>query len=169
MTDYYEPVYRLAFSLLGDPAEADDAAQETFLQATLRLHQYRPGTSIKAWIMRIAVNASLGRLRRAKTRRQLQAVLNLLTMQARQSEPTPEETVIQREIRHQLRCAVDQLDEKHRIPVLLRYTLGMSVPEIAQALEINEGTVHSRLHYANQKLRQKLAAVEGDTRQERQA
>ena len=55
-----------------------------------------------------------------------------------------------------LRQAVAELKEKHRLPIILRYTHNMTAPEIAQVLQISEGTVHSRLHYARRELRQKL-------------
>jgi RNA polymerase sigma-70 factor (ECF subfamily) len=70
------------------------------------------------------------------------------------STPNPEEALILSESQRRLKRAVDDLDDKHRLPVLLRYQHGLSVPEIAHALELSEGTVYSRLHYAHRKLRQ---------------
>lgn len=163
MVDYFDFIYHLSYSILRDPAEADDAAQETFLQATLHLNQYQVGTNVKNWLAKIAVNTCRGRIRRAQARQRLQNtlqdVLSLFNMQSGSYVPSPEDHAIQNERRRTLKKAVDSLDEKHRIPVLLRYVQGMSVPEIAEILDLSEGTVHSRLHYAHKKLRDRLGGM----------
>ena len=156
MLTYYDFVDRLTRSFLGDSDEAEDATQETFLQASLHLDQYQGGTSLKSWLAKIAINVCRGRYRRQKARQRLEGVLKVLSLQMHTTAPTPEDTLIQHERQHLLKKAVDSLDEKHRMPVLLRYVHGLSVPEIALALDLNEGTVYSRLHYAHAKLRKDL-------------
>jgi RNA polymerase sigma-70 factor (ECF subfamily) len=158
MLAYYDFVYHLACTFLGDQDEADDAAQETFLQAVLHLHQYEPGTNLKSWIAKITINTCRIKYRKQKARRRLEAVLKLLTHPVAPDQRSPEESAITGEQQRLLRQAVDALDEKHRMPVLLRYVHGMSVPEIAQALAEKEGTIHSRLHYAHRKLRDRLGS-----------
>ncbi len=159
MLAHYDFVYRLASSFLYDPCEADDAAQETFLQAALHISQYQAGTNLKSWLAKIAINVCRGKYRRQKALRRLEEVLKRVTLQINASLPTPEDTFIQTERRRVIMRAVDSLDEKHRIPVLLRYMHGLSVPEIAQILDENEGTIHSRLHYAHRKLRDRLEVL----------
>jgi RNA polymerase sigma-70 factor (ECF subfamily) len=56
VVEYSAPVYRLALSILRDPAGAQDAAQDTFIQAAAGLHRYQVGTNFKAWLLKIAVN-----------------------------------------------------------------------------------------------------------------
>lgn len=158
MLTYYDFVDRLTHSFLGDAAEAEDATQETFLQASLHLDQYQGGTSLKSWLAKIAINVCRGRYRRQKARQRLEDVLKVFSLQMHTTASTPEDTLIQHERQHLLKKAVDALDEKHRVPVLLRYVHGLSVPEIAQAMDVNEGTVYSRLHYAHAKLRKQLSS-----------
>lgn len=76
------------------------------------------------------------------------------------SSLTPEEAASGNEAERQLWNAVDRLDEKHRLPIILRYTYDLSASEIAETLGISEGTVYSRLHYAREKIQQLLAQDE---------
>jgi RNA polymerase sigma-70 factor (ECF subfamily) len=100
-------------------------------------------------------------------RRRLLEVLKALSLHAGPSSPNPEEALIRSENQRRLKRAVDDLDDKHRQPVLLRYQQGMSVPEIAHALGLSEGTVYSRLHYAHRKLRQSYGlTAESETHEE---
>ena len=159
MVEYYNFIYRLAGAILGDAGEADDAAQETFIKAAMHAGDFQTGTHIKSWLAKIAVNVCRDRLRKLKMRSRLQNVLKLLSWQSAQGAPTPEETVIGNERARTIRAGIAALDEKHRLPILLRYGQGMAISEIAEALDINEGTVHSRLHYAHRKLRDRLNGV----------
>jgi RNA polymerase sigma factor (sigma-70 family) len=154
---YYDFVYNLASSFLSDPEEADDVAQETFINAALHVDHYHAGTSIKSWLAKIAINLCRDRYRRRRVRQRLVEVLKRVTLQPDPSPVTPEENLLQNERQLHIKKAIDALDDKHRLPLLLRYYHGLSVPEIARALELSEGTVHSRLHYAHLKLRSQLA------------
>ncbi len=150
---YYDFVYGLAATFFPDPDECEDAAQEAFIRATLHIDRYQPGTSIKSWLAQLTLNLCRDRYRRLKFRQRLLGLLKALALHSAASA-APEEALIQKETSRGLRQAVDTLDEKHRLPVLLRYQHGLSVPEIAQALGLSEGTVYSRLHYAHRKLRE---------------
>jgi len=162
MVEHFNFIFRLTNSFLQDESEADDAAQETFIRATTHLADYQVGTSIKSWLAKIAVNICRDKLRRMKTQKRLLDVLKIISWQSAQASPTPEETVIRNEREQTIRNGIEALDEKHRLPVLLRYVQGMSVSEIAEVLEVNEGTVHSRLHYAHLKLRERLQKLTGE-------
>jgi RNA polymerase sigma-70 factor (ECF subfamily) len=154
--EYYGRIRRLCRSLLNDEAEADDAAQDTFITATRALPGYRGEASVKTWLYAIAVNACRARLRQRQRRQALQQALEAIhTLFAR--SPGPEEAAIHSEADQQLWQAVDSLGEKHRLPVVLRYVHELSAPEIAEILDLSVGTVHSRLHYARQTLQQRLA------------
>jgi RNA polymerase sigma-70 factor, ECF subfamily len=152
---HYTYLYRLAASILDDPAEADDAVQETLLRALAHWQQCPGPGERRGWLTVLAVNHCRDRLRRRKTR---QAVTHLLqSLQHPGASTTVEDLVVQNQHRSDLQKAVQSLDEKHRLPVILRFGHGMNAGEIAQALQISEGTVYSRLHYAIRKLRQELA------------
>jgi len=159
MLEYYNFIFRLTSSILGDPCEAEDATQETFIKATTHLGDYQSGTNIKSWLARIAINICRDKLRKLKMRKRLQDGLKLLSWQTVQGSPTTEETVIGNERKKIIQSVIEALDEKHRLPILLRYGQGMAISEIAEVLVVNEGTVYSRLHYAHLKLRDRLNGV----------
>jgi RNA polymerase sigma-70 factor (ECF subfamily) len=152
---WYATVYRVAVSILGDPDEAKDATQDTFVTVMKKLDQYQIGTNFRAWIYTITVNTCRGCLRKRKARESLTRLLAPLhSLVAR--PPDPEESALQRETRSHLWAAVDRLGEKHRVTVILRMVHGMSIQEIAQVLETREKTVYSRLYDAFRRLRVEL-------------
>lgn len=162
MLEHYNTVNRLTHAILRDAAEAEDAAQETFIKAATRLDQYQPGTSIRNWLVKIAVNLCRDKLRRAKVRQRLLDTFKYLTWQSARSASDPEDAVELSDRQNTILLAVNALCEKHRLPVLLRYVHGMSVAEISQIMDVNQGTVHSRLHYAHLKLRETLVGIAPD-------
>ena len=153
--EHYPYIRRLAFSILDEPGEAEDATQETFIAASRALSGYRGEANAKTWLTAIAVNACRGRLRKRRVRQNLQAALGFI--QSLVTPPSlPEETAIRSEVDRQIWEEVDALGEKHRLPVILRYVHELTVPEIAAILGARQGTVHSRLHYAREKLHTRL-------------
>lgn len=158
---HYALVERLALSILDDGSspdlqdEAEDAVQETFIAAANALESFRKEASLKTWLVAIAVNTCRAKLRRRKARRALANTLLALQRVFMPGEG-PEQRVERSERETQLWNAVDELDEKHRLVIILRYVHELSAGEIAQVLEITEGTVHSRLHYARRKLADRL-------------
>jgi RNA polymerase sigma-70 factor, ECF subfamily len=153
--EYFPYIRRLAYSILDDFPEAEDATQETFISAHRALIRFRYEADPKTWLTAIAVNACRGRLRKRKAHQLLTSTLQSLHLQKR-TLPTTEDHMIQNEVDRSIWQAVDNLDEKHRIPIILRYVHELNVPEIAGILHINQGTVHSRLHYARQRLHNQL-------------
>jgi len=158
MQAYYPYIRRLALSILDDESEADDAAQETFIAACRSLESFRGEASPRTWLTRIAINSCRGRLRKRKVLQTLQSTLQNLHL-LRTAPVSPEENALQNESDRRLWQAVDQLDEKHRLALILRYVHELTVPEIAAALDTNAGTVHSRLHYARKWLHAELGSL----------
>lgn len=156
VTEYRAPVYRLACALLDDPAEADDATQETFIAAALHIERYQPGTNFRAWLLTITANACKGRLRKRKVRRNLENLLSGLHL-LQDPPPDPESAALHHERGAQLWQAVGELDEKYRLVLVLRLVQELPVSEIAQVLGINEKTIYTRLYEATRKLRRRLA------------
>jgi RNA polymerase sigma-70 factor (ECF subfamily) len=138
--------------MCGDLQLAEDAAQETFLQAWLHLSSYRPQTSLRSWLYRIAVNAATDMLRKQK--RILPS--DLEDLQLKDSEPGPEAVFSQQERMALVQKAVLSLPDACRAVLVLREYEGMSYHEIADALAIPVGTVMSRLNYARKLLKDKL-------------
>jgi RNA polymerase sigma-70 factor, ECF subfamily len=159
VTAYYGTIRRLAFSILDEAQEAEDAAQETFIAACRSLEGFRGEASPKTWLTGITINICRGRLRKRKSRRVLQSVLQALHL-ASDLAPGVEQSVLRNEADHLVWQAVDALDEKHRLVVILRYVHDLSTDEIAKVLEVSPGTVHSRLHYARKALLPRLRIEE---------
>lgn len=153
---YQQGVFRLALSVLGDPSEANDVAQDTFVSALRALKRYQVSSSFKAWLYTIALNLSRSKLRKRKALERLKQSLSVLFHLRLQQSQTPEDTVIEREIDAALWNALECLGEKQRLPILLRYYNDLSVKEIAEILNIKEGTVHSRLSIGRERLRSEL-------------
>ena len=151
-----QAVYRLALSMLDDPAEADEAAQDSFVAALRALRSYRGESAFTTWLYAITLNVCRARLRRRRTWGRLMGSLRALFRMGGDAPADPEAVAIQNESNAELWNAVAALDEKHRLPVILRYYQGFSTAEIAQLLGISEGTVHSRLFTARERLRAHL-------------
>lgn len=146
---HQQPVFRYAYLLLGDPDDAEDIAQETFLRAWRYLARFNPTRPFRPWLLSITSNLASNRRRSAG--RYLSAL-----MRAFRDEPPPalpEEKSTQRMQADRLQEAVQTLNMADQQIVYLRYFLDLSVAETADALNIAQGTVKSRLSRALEKLR----------------
>lgn len=155
----YSPyIQRLATSILGDPDEAEDVCQETFIDALVYIERYTPGTNFRAWLSRIAVHKCQQTLRKRRVRGSLSSAIQAIHDLV--SRPVnPVDTTLQLERNARIWTAINTLGEKHRIPVILYYVYDLKIREIATILEIPEGTVSSRLHYAVRKLEDQLRDI----------
>ncbi len=153
--EYYPAVRRLAISIVDDAQEGDDIAQETFIAAHRALSRFRHDSQPKTWLFAIAINSCRGKLRKRKVLRMLEFTLHSLHL-VKDQPNSPEQASIQNEANLDVYHAIAGLDQKHRLPVILRYGHDLSVPDIAAILQLSQGTVHSRLHYARLKLHSML-------------
>lgn len=145
-------VRNVIYRMYGDIQLAEDAAQETFIRAWLHFSSYRPQTSLRNWLYRIAVNAATDMLRKEK--HILPHTLEDLPL--KDPQPGPEALFSQEERATLVQKAVLSLPDACRAVLVLREYEGLSYQEIADALEIPVGTVMSRLNYARKLLREKL-------------
>jgi len=152
VVEYRTPVYRLALSILRDPADAQDVTQDTFIQAAAGLHTYQVGTNFKAWLLRIAINNCHMIQRKRAARRALQHAWDSIARLG-SNQPSTESQVVQDETRGELWTLVDSLKEKQRLVVVLRMSHDLTVNEISQVLGVNEKTVYTRLYDAFAQLR----------------
>lgn len=150
---YETGVFRLALSIVGDPAEAVEITQETFIAALRALPSYKEQQSFKAWLYKIALNQSRSHLRKRKVLERLRNTLTSIFQVETQQQPLPEDAAIQNEREATIWQTLNQLDERHRTVVVLRYFHELSIAEIAEILSTNEGTIHSRLYSARERLR----------------
>jgi RNA polymerase sigma-70 factor (ECF subfamily) len=147
---HQEAVFRLSYLLLGDPDDAEDVAQETFLRAWNHLQRFDPTRPLRPWLLSIASNLASNRRRSAG--RYLAALTRAFRNEPTSSASTEDKSAREMEA-SDLWKAVQTLSLADQQIVYLRYFLELSVAETAQALDIPEGTVKSRLSRALERLR----------------
>jgi len=155
--------YALAFRILRDPDQAQDATQQALLGAWRDLPRLRDPERFDAWLHRLVVHACYSE---SRGRRRWNARLRVMTVT--DLHPDPASSVADRET---LEDAFALLSPEHRAVVVLHHHLGYPLTEIADTLGIPTGTARSRLHYAVRQLRAALDAnvVTGVTSEERPA
>lgn len=149
---HHEGVIRVVYRMCGDPALAEDAAQDAFIRAWTHLNRFKPGSSLRSWLYRIAVNAAVDALRRESRT----ADVDIETIPFPDPGQGPEAAYLQRERERMVQEAVLALPEASRSVLVLREYGGLSYREIAESLDIPLGTVMSRLNYARQRLKDLL-------------
>jgi RNA polymerase sigma-70 factor (ECF subfamily) len=155
-------LYRLARGILRNDSEAEDVVQETYVRAFTHLESFRGDSSLATWLGRIAINESLGRLRRQRPGVEWtslpQGVLEAQIIQFPLSAPSddPEKSMAQREIQQVVEHAIDELPEAFRIVFITRVLEGMNVEETAEILGLKPETVKTRLHRARNMLRENV-------------
>ena len=147
---HQEAVFRLSYLLLGDPDDAEDVAQETFLRAWNHLKRFDTTRPLRPWLLNIASNLASNRRRSAG--RYLAALTRASRHEPTSSSSTEEKSAREMDAKDLWR-AVQTLSVADQQIVYLRYFLELSVAETAQALNIPEGTVKSRLSRALERLR----------------
>ncbi len=156
---YKTPVYNLCCRMLGNAAEAEDAAQETFVRVYTHLKAYDPQQKLSSWILSVASHYCIDRLRRRRIR-----WLSLDDLvQARPlagDAARAEETVMERESCAEVREMLQTLPADYRLVVVLRYWHELSYAEIARVVGSTEGAIKSRLHRARRMLAERLIAQE---------
>lgn len=154
-------VYSLALRLVGDREEAADLAQEAFLKAWQGLKSFQGESSFATWIYRLTTNVCIDYLRRQKRRQGVEAAVSLDDEDSGWAEPAdwdqdPQRKLEQSERGRALALALEQLPEHQRRALVLRELSGLSYQEIGQALELDLGTVKSRIARARLALRKIL-------------
>ena len=163
---HQDRVYAFCLRMLADREDALDVAQEVFLSAYRNLAGFRGEASLSTWLLRIAANRSLNRIRQRATRA-AREVMSIEPQEVGDSpfqppgreEDRPDRMMESRETRKILEAAIANLDEDSRMLVLLSDVEGFSYEELSEAVGIPLGTVKSRLHRARMALRKMLAPV----------
>jgi RNA polymerase sigma-70 factor (ECF subfamily) len=148
--EHQESVFRLAYLFLGDADEAEDAAQETFIRAYRMLKTFDTTRPLRPWLLRIAANLANNR-RRAAGR--YFAMIRRWVFAFPEPSLHVETESSQRWEAQTLWQAVQRLDPKDQEVIYLRYFLELSVNETSEVLNVEAGTVKSRLHRALERLR----------------
>ncbi len=151
---YQHRVFGVALRMLGNRAEAEEVAQEAFVRAHRALGEFRGDAKLSTWLYAITSRLCLNRLASGERRMARQGEDALLRLS--DAGPRPDAALERRELEAALGRAIADLPEDRRIVVVLRDLEGLSYEEIAQVLELELGTVRSRLHRARAELREKL-------------
>lgn len=149
LVDRHAPrLYRLAVSLVGNSADAEDVLQETFIGAYRGLKGFEARASVKTWLTRILVTQA-ARWHRGNRRHPVEGNEKLASVEDRPANA---------DAKMDLGAVLQRLSPEHRQVLALREFEGMTYEEIAMVLDVPRGTVESRLHRARGELREKLKA-----------
>lgn len=157
VTRYQAAVYNMAYRMLGDPTEAEDAAQEVFVRAWNQLHTFQLDRRFSTWLLSIASHYSIDLLRRRKP----QAPLDDVALYVQSDDPEPEELALKSEQSAMVRQLLNTLPDKYRSVTVLRYYNDLSYDEIARVTGLTESAVKTQLHRARKMLAEELAQVNG--------
>ncbi|MBQ1250560.1 MAG: sigma-70 family RNA polymerase sigma factor [Clostridia bacterium] len=158
VTLYERKVYATAFRYTANEHDAMDISQEVFIRVFRFIHTFNLESSFSTWIYRITVNVCKDHIRKRASRAELPLELTdeesgEYTVEISDSTYDPVELYEQAELRQEIRRAIDDLPDNYKEIVLLRDIGGLSYDEISQTLDIEVGTVKSRLSRAREKLR----------------
>ena len=171
--EYSSPIYRLGLRMLGNPQDAEDVLQNTFINALTHIQKFEGRSSIATWLYRIASNEALMLIRKKKPEVNLDDVEggdddeDLKPTQFVDWSGLPEDELLSGEGKETLDEAIQQLPESLRIVFLLRDIEGLSIRETAEALNLTETNVKTRLLRARMALREELSTYFGERLQVR--
>jgi RNA polymerase sigma-70 factor (ECF subfamily) len=158
IAEFHDSIYRYSYRLTGRQADAEDVTQQTFLIAHEKLHQLNSPSSAKSWLMTIARNCFLKRIRR---KRDLPAsTIDIDVEQIDQPQNEPTETGLPDP--ETLKSALSDLEPNHRVIIMMFYFEKLTYKEIAVQLDVKIGTVMSRLSRAKGKLKQVMLRHDRD-------
>jgi RNA polymerase sigma factor (sigma-70 family) len=152
---YQGIAFRTAYLVVGDAAEAEDAAQEGFVKAYYALRRFRRGAPFRPWVLQIVANEARNR-RRSAGRRAGLALRTAAQTPSGEAAPSPEASLLSSEQQRVLLDAVNKLREEDRLVISCRYFLELSEAETAEVLGWRLGTVKSRLSRALERLRTEI-------------
>ncbi len=154
---YENKVYHLALRMCSNPEDAYDVAQEAFLAAWKGLPAFRGESGFSTWLYRLTSNAAIDHLRRVKKQTgDLSLDDEELNLDAADTAPLPQEAAEQGELQQALAAGLRQLSDDHRSVLVLREMQELSYEEIAERLDLDLGTVKSRISRARNALRKIL-------------
>ncbi|MCL2325465.1 MAG: sigma-70 family RNA polymerase sigma factor [Proteobacteria bacterium] len=160
---YKDRVIAAVYAIVRNRQDALEISQECFIRVYKNIHKFQPETKFFPWVYRIAYNLSVDRYRRRRTAKEVEFdndfQKNFASADIHQPQSlgaNPDRVYARAELREQIHSAMGMLSEKHRAIIVLREVDGLTYEEIAQTLEIQVGTVMSRLHHARRNLQRAL-------------
>jgi RNA polymerase sigma-70 factor (ECF subfamily) len=162
---YEKKIYRLGMNITGNAEDAEDVLQEAFLKAFEHLPEFREDSRFYTWIVRIAVNEALMKLRKRRTSREIPIADSedengeVVVREYADWKPNPEQEYARAELERILRGAVSALPPGFRTVFYLRDVEGLSTEETADLLNLTVGAVKARLFRARLRLREELSKI----------
>lgn len=162
---YEKKIYRLGLNLTGNPEDAEDMLQETFLKAFEHLSDFREDSRFYTWIVRIAINQGLMKLRRRRSSKEVRIEDGenddgeVIPRDFADWRPNPEQELQRTELETILQNAAHSLPMTFRTVFFLRDVEGLSTEETAELLNLSEGAVKARLFRARLRLREELSKI----------
>lgn len=162
---YQSRIYNIIYGMVHNREDALELTQDTFIKSYKKLDTFKLGTKFYTWLCRIAVNTAIDFLRKNKNRQTLSfdegiGVQDSAGISDAHYDTNPENAAIQAETKKKIIDAVDQLPEDQKQILILKEIDGLAYKEIAEVLNIPQGTVMSRLYYARKKLQEILVGIE---------
>ena len=160
---YYEMVYVVSYGVLREREAARDSAQDVFLKVYRDLHKFKGDSKFKTWLYRVSMNAAIDQTRKRRPQQSLDATDATDRDEApviiEEHRPGPRDEAHREDLEEVMRRALDQMSPEHRAILVLREWEGLSYEEIADTLNMEKGTVMSRLHYARKKMGEALVKL----------
>lgn len=158
---YEDKIFRLTLNITGNREDAEDAMQDAFLKAFAHLDNFHGDSRFYTWLVRIAANEALMRLRRRRPNhfsidQPIEGDSELMPRELEEWNPNPEQQYAKSEIDNIISSLLEQMEDEYRIVLMLRDVEELSTQETADALGISLSAVKSRLLRARLKLREKL-------------
>ena len=157
---YQKKLFSIAFGMLHHPEDALDVVQEAFVQAYLKLASFKRNAAFYTWLYRIAFNTAVSRKRRKRVETSVDQTRENTGGEPIDEGDTPGDRMLRDEQASLVHAALDLLSDEHRAILILREMDELDYDTIAGILEINIGTVRSRLHRARAQMRDKIAEIE---------
>lgn len=169
---YQQMVFRTCMGFLHNREEAEDLTQDVFIQAYQALARFKGESAFSTWLYRIAVNASLNKIRKSKLKLVFESFENLIgsdrtgseTYPVIKNDEDPEKIIIRQEHSEWLGRALDSLPENQKTAIVLSKYDDLSQKEIAEIMNTSEGAVEALLQRAKKNLRKKLLFHKNQTK-----
>ena len=156
VAEYSTTLYRVAYSVMRNAAEAEDAVQEAFLRVLKHRQKISEIRDLRVWLVRITWNVVLDKKRRSKTRPENEDIADFARVLPA-ADRRADEVLISSQEHNRILQAIDQLPAKERQALLLSAVQELSTPEIAEVLGTTESSIRSRIFRARRELSELLA------------
>lgn len=161
-----QKLYRAIRSYLKDESEIEDIMQNSYIKAFTKLYQFKLESTFSTWLIRIAINESLARIKeKGKVHyldQQSENTRNLILEIPDNDQLNPHAKMIRNEAKQILERAIDHLDAKYKAVYILREVEEMSMKEIAESMDLSVSNVKVRLHRAKEMLKDILFEISSD-------